>query len=150
MIKLYLMYLFVGSYLFVESDFIWRFTSDGEHAIAGLAIVASLLCSIAAGLSFFNIKATLVIGIISLIGVFPFGIYWLIFQYQNDYFTTLDVENIFVYAAVIIYFSCLIYTIVALISNKQHNLPIKKWLRLSLSAIALILFGLQVFLFFAK
>lgn len=81
------------------------------------------------------------IGLICLLCIFPFGSYWLVFRYTNEYFTEINTENILMYLATVLYFTSLFYTIKTLITSRKLNkITFKSSLRIFLVVIPLVLF----------
>ena len=74
-------------YMFFESFAMWVLSAfnGADTFITYLAIVSSVvLCSVASSLAIRNIKLALILGIAALIGVFPFGIHWLLYRYEFE------------------------------------------------------------------
>lgn len=154
MIKLYLLYLFLGLYIFFESLAVWLLSIFSKPTmITDIALIASFaLFVIVSILSLYRVKMAAMAGLICLLCVFPFGIHWLVFMYENEYFTAINTENTLVYIAIVLYIVSLFYTIKLIISPiKIDGIALKKYLRISLVAIPLVLFlSLMSLIFFDK
>ena len=146
MVKFYTLYLLIGGYFFFESFIVWAFSFGGADAITYMALLSSvMLCPIASGLILVNIRIAVIIGLIGLAGVFPFGIHWLLYCYKSDYFYTIDLQNSIICIAVVLYVVSLIYTIKALINYKLLQTgSFKKTTKLFLASISVTLLLLEV------
>ena len=124
MIKLYVFYFVFGFYIFFESYYIWVFRAfnDGNAVITYLALVSSaVLFSIASGLLIYRPKTGLLTGIATLIGVFPFGIRWLIYRYTMESPIIRGTENQIILLATALYVMGLFYSLKRIIAYKYSN-----------------------------
>ncbi|TWI97176.1 hypothetical protein JN11_03636 [Mucilaginibacter frigoritolerans] len=121
MIKLYVFYFVFGFYMLFESYAIWVFRAfnDGDAVITYMALISSaILFSIASGLLIYHPKNGLLVGIVTLIGVFPFGIRWLIYRYTVEGPIIRGTENQIILLATAMYAIGLFYSIKRLITYK--------------------------------
>src|SRR6266705_989281 len=76
MIKLYVLYFLIGVYVFFYQILVWIFSSGS--IIAFLAHYSSMILFVfVSGLSLFRIKLASLIGLVCLMGLAPFAIYWI-------------------------------------------------------------------------
>jgi len=152
MIKLYILYFIFGFYMLFESFSIWVLSAfnGGDTFITYLAMASStVLCSIASSLSIRNIKSSVILGIAGLIGVFPFGIHWLIYRYEFESPLTSGTENQIILFATAIYIISVFYSTKYMINHKRVNLIIlKRPLRLFLTYLPPVLAVIFILLVF--
>ncbi len=151
MIKLYILYFIFGFYMFFESFSIWTVSFFGVSIITYLALISSvLLLSIASVLSLYHFRLAIIIGLASLIGVFPFGIYWLIYRYTVEGPILEGTLNQIVLLATILYVVELFYSIKYIIYYKQpaNVIILKRPLKLFLTFLpTFLLLTLIIFYF---
>jgi hypothetical protein len=107
-----------------ESYFIWVFRAfnDGNAVITYMALISSaILFSIASGLLLYRPKKGLLVGIVALIGVFPFGIRWLIYRCTMEAPIIRGTENQIVLLATAFYAIGLFYSIKRIIAYKYSD-----------------------------
>ena|SRR6201986_2728607 len=148
MIKLYLLYLIFGFYIFFESLLIWQlsiFFYTG--VITYVALVGSVaLFTIAAPLSLYRIRMASAIGLICLLGIFPFGIHWLLYRIINEAPIILGTYNQIILLATVLFIIALFYTVKYLVQyNKLLSItPLKKWIKLFMVFIPIALLLLMI------
>jgi len=138
MIKLYVFYLVFGLYMFFETLIVWQFRdiNGGDTWITYLSMLSSgVLLSIATGLLLYKPQGGLLLGLIALIGVFPFGIHWLNYRYTMEAPIISGGFNQIVLLATALYVLGLLYSIKRMIRYKQSNndVIVKKSLKLFLT-----------------
>lgn len=138
MIKLYVFYLILGLYMLSQSIFIWYFRAfnDGDAMITYVALISSsVLLSVASGLLMYRPKSALIVGIIALLGVLPFGIRWLIYRYTIEAPIIRGNQNQIILVATILYAVGLFYSLKRIINYKYCNnvVVLKKPLKLFLT-----------------
>ena len=147
MIKLYILYFIFGFYMLFESYSIWVFSvfNGGGTFITYLAMVSSaILFSTASALSLHRIKIAAILGIVALIGVFPFGIHWLLYRYEYESPLINGTENQITLLATIFYIISVFYSIKYIVYYKSVSviilkLPLKIFLTCLPPALLLIL-----------
>jgi hypothetical protein len=152
MIKLYVFYLIFGLYMLFNSYLIWSASlifsfsgGGGVSAITRIAFFSSvILFVICSGLSLYRIRFAVIIGIVALIAIFPFGIHWLIYRIQMEAPIIKGTFNQIALLATVLYVIGLLYSIFLLINNKRHSAvpKLNKRLRVCMTI-------LPVFLLFA-
>jgi len=124
MIKLYIFYVVFGLYMLWQSVFIWYFRAfnDGNAVITYMALISSAaLLSVASGLLMYRSKSGLLVGIFALIGVFPFGIRWLIYRYTMEAPIIRGTQNQIILVATTLYAIGLFYSLNRIINYKYSN-----------------------------
>ena len=124
MIKLYVFYLVFGFFMLFESYFIWvfRYFNGGNAAVTYVALISSaVLFSIVPGLLIYRPKKGLLVGIVTLIGVFPFGIKWLIYRYTMEGPIIHGTQNQIVLLATALYAIGLFYSLKRIIAYKYSD-----------------------------
>jgi len=124
MIKLYIFYVVFGLYMLWQSVFIWYFRAfnDGNAVITYMALISSAaLLSVASGLLMYRSKSGLLVGIFALIGVFPFGIRWLIYRYTMEAPIIRGTQNQIILVATALYAIGLFYSLNRIINYKYSN-----------------------------
>jgi len=124
MIKLYIFYFIFGFYMLFESFFIWtfRYFNDGNAPITYMALVSSaILFFIVPGLLIYRPKKGLFVGIVALIGVFPFGIRWLIYRCTFERPILYGTQNQIMLLATALYAIGLFYSIKRIIAYKHPD-----------------------------
>src|ERR1700761_4700485 len=114
MIKLYILYFVFGFYMLLESYSIWVFSAfnGGSTFITYLAMGSSaILFSTASVFSLHHIKLAAILGIVALIGVFPFGIHWLLYRYEFESPLIYGIENQIILLATAFYIISVFYSI---------------------------------------
>ncbi|MGZ3756903.1 MAG: hypothetical protein ACXVAY_21930 [Mucilaginibacter sp.] len=110
MIKLYILYCVLGSYLLIESITVRLFGEDS--IITYLALIsAGILYLVATGLSLYSVKIASIVELIALIGVFPFGIHWLLYRITMEGPITKGAFNHIVLLICILYFAGVFYSV---------------------------------------
>ena len=125
MIKLYILYLILGFYMLFESFSIWVFSAfnSGGTLITYLAMISSaILFSAASAFSLHRIKLAAILGIAALIGVFPFGVHWLLYRYKFESPLTNGIENQIALLATAFYIIVVFYSIKYIASYKTDSL----------------------------
>jgi len=150
MIKLYVLYLFIGGYVFCLQLLEWIFFSH-QGFIVNLTFYSSvILFSIASALSAFKVKAASIIGLLCLIGVAPFAIYWI---FITDYTFVADQGMVFhmiMYCAIVLYFMAAFYSLKNIVNYKQpiDSKPIKKSVKLFMSLAPIITLSILLVLLY--
>ena len=150
MIKLYVFYFAFGFYMLFESYYIWVFRAfnDGNAVITYMTLTSSaILFSIASGLLISRPKNGLLLGIVTLIGLFPFGIRWLIYRYTMEAPIIRGTQNQIILLATALYAIGLFYSLKTVIAYKHSDNVVitKRPLKLFLTFFpALLLFILIV------
>jgi len=124
MIKLYVFYLIFGLYMLWQSVFIWYFRAfnDGNAVITYMALISSAaLLSVASGLLIYRPKSALLVGLVALVGVFPFGIRWLIYRYTMEAPIIRGTQNQIILVATALYAIGLFYSLKRIITYKYSN-----------------------------
>jgi len=124
MIKLYIFYVVFGLYMLWQSVFIWYFRAfnDGNAVITYMALISSAaLLSVASGLLMYRSKSGLLVGIFALIGVFPFGIRWLIYRYTMEAPIIRGTQNQIILVSTALYAIGLFYSLNRIINYKYSN-----------------------------
>jgi hypothetical protein len=124
MIKLYVFYFVFGFYMLFTSYAIWIFSffNDENAVITYMALISSaVLFSVASGLLIYRPKNGLLVGIVALIGVFPFGIKWLVFRYTMEGPIQRGAENQIILLATALYAIGLFYNLKRLITHKYSD-----------------------------
>ena len=153
--KLYVFYFVFGFYMLFNSYTIWFFSAmfsdfkgGGVNIITYAALFSSMiLFSVCPGLSLYRIKLALIIGLVSLIAVFPFGIYWLIYRVQMEAPIIKGTFNHIALLATLFYVTGLLYSIFFLINNKRYlAVPkLNKVLRVCMAILpVLLLVGFKI------
>jgi hypothetical protein len=107
-----------------ESSFIWFFRdfNDGNTVITYSALASSaVLFSIAPGLLIYRPKKGLLVGLVALIGVFPFGIRWLIYIYTMEGPIIRGTHNQIILLATALYAIALFSSIKRIIAYKYPD-----------------------------
>ena len=107
-----------------QSVFIWYFRAfnDGNAVITYMALISSAaLLSVASGLLMYRSKSGLLVGIFALIGVFPFGIRWLIYRYTMEAPIIRGTQNQIILVATALYAIGLFYSLNRIINYKYSN-----------------------------
>jgi hypothetical protein len=138
MIKLYVFYFVFGFYMLFESYNIWVFRAfnDGNAVITYMALISSVvLFFIASGLLIYRPKSGLLVGIVTLIGVFPFGVRWLIYRYTMEGPIIRGTQNQIILLATALYAMGLFYSIKRITPYKYFDdvVIMKKPLKLFLT-----------------
>ena len=110
-----------------ESYSIWVFFifSGGGTFITYLAMISSaILFSTASAFSLHRIKLAAMLGIAALIGVFPFGIHWLLYRYEFESPLINGTENQIALLATAIYLLTVFYSIKYIINYSADSLII--------------------------
>jgi hypothetical protein len=130
-----------------ESWGIWVFSAfnGGGTFITYLAMVSSaILFSTASAFSLHRIKIAAILGIAALIGVFPFGIHWLLYRYEFEAPLIHGTENQIALLATAIYIIGVFYSIKYTVKYKTVSvislrMPFKIFLTCLPPALLLIL-----------
>jgi hypothetical protein len=130
-----------------ESWGIWVFSAfnGGATFITYLAMVSSaILFSTASAFSLHHIKIAAILGITALIGVFPFGIHWLLYRYEFESPLIHGAENQIALFATVIYTIGVFYSIKYTVKYKTVSaislrMPFKIFLTCLPPALLLIL-----------
>jgi len=153
MIKLYVFYFVFGFYMLFESYFIlvFRVFNDGNAVITYMALISSaILFSIASGLLIYRPKNGLLLGIVTLIGLFPFGIRWLIYRYTMEAPIIRGTQNQIILLATALYAIGLFYSLKKVIAYKRYDnvvimkRPLKLFLTFFPGSLLLILIVLTL------
>lgn len=129
MIKLYVLYFVFGFYMQFESFSIWIFSAfnGGDTFITYMAMISSaVLFSTASVLSLHRIKLAAILGIAALIGVFPFGIHWLLYRYEFESPMINGIENQIVLLATVLYIISVFYSVKYIVNYKHVRMIILK------------------------
>lgn len=124
MLKLYIFYLVFGFYMLFESYSIWVFRdfNDGGSSITYLALISSAVSfTIIPGLIIYRPKKGLLVGIATLMGVFPFGIKWLVYRCTVEGPIIFGTANQIVLLATASYATGLLYSIKRIIAGKYSD-----------------------------
>jgi len=152
MIKLYILYSIFGFYMFFDSVAMWTLSAfnGADTFVTYLAIVSSMVfCSIASSISIRNIKLAVILGIVCLIGVFPFGIHWLIYRYEFELPLTSGTENQIILFATAIYIISVFYSAKYMINYKRVSvIVLKRPLKLFLTYLPTFLLVILIILGF--
>lgn len=156
MIKLYVFYFIFGLYMLFNSYGIWIFSEIslgfGGRGVDIITVVSffssAILFVICSGLSLYRIRIAVIVGIIALIAVFPFGIHWLIYRIQMEAPIIKGTFNQIALSATLLYVMGLSYSIFLLInSKKQLTIPkLKKPLKVFMTALPVFLLVIFVIL----
>jgi hypothetical protein len=149
MIKLYVLYLILGVYLFFESFCIWIFSLNGVSIITYLALASSIvLFSFATGLSLYKAKAASIIALLCMIGILPFAIHWIYYLTYNEdwspyYKTTISLAGV-------LYVLAFFYSLKTLvtINRLDRSFKLKYWVKLLMAAVPIVLLILALTLMF--
>lgn len=136
MIKLYVLYFIFGLYMLFQSFTIWVFSafSGGATFITYLAMISSaVLFSTASVLSLHRIKLAAIFGIAGLIGVFPFGVHWLLYRYEFESPLINGAENQIALLATAVFIISIFLSIKYIITHKHVSTitfrkPLKRFL----------------------
>jgi hypothetical protein len=152
MIKLYILYLVFGFYMLFNSLFIWMFSFYGVTVITYLSLICSaILSALISGLSLYHNKTASIAGLICLVGITPFGIHWLIYNFTDGGPITVGTEHQIMLPATVWYLVALVYSIINIYNYKKLHIitPIKKPVKLVMLFIPIVLLlwliGLIVF-----
>lgn len=152
MIKLYILYFIFGFYMLFQSVFIWTFSAfnGGDTFITYLALISSaILFAVASALSLHHIKSATILGLVALIGVFPFGIHWLLYRCEFESPLINGTENQIALLATAFYVLGVFYSIKYVVSYKHIGLIILRLpLKLFLEYLPPILLLIFIILFF--
>lgn len=154
MIKLYIFYFIFGLYMLFNSYAIWIFSEislgfggKGVDIITVVSFFSSaILFVICSALSLYRIRLAIIVGILALIAVFPFGIHWLIYRIQMEAPIIKGTFNQIALLATLLYAVGLLYSIFLLINNKRHVAVPKLNKRLRLYMTLLPVFLLIAFM----
>lgn len=152
MIKLYILYFIFGFYMLLESFSIWIFSdfSGGATSITYLAMISSaILFSIASALSLHYIKWAAILGIGALVGVFPFGIHWLLYRYEYESPIIKGTENQLALLAIVVYLISVFFSI-KYIATYRHVaiISLRRSVKLFLTCLPPILLLIFIILYF--
>jgi hypothetical protein len=115
-----------------------------------MALIASAsLLSAASGLLMYRPKSALILGFVALLGVFPFGIRWLIYRYTMDAPIISGTQNQIILVATALYAVGLFYSLKRIINYKycKNDVVLKRPLKLFFAFFpTALLFTLIIFL----
>jgi len=113
-----------------ESYFIWYFRgfNDGNSVITYMSLLSSmLLFVVVTGLLIYYPRIGLIIGLIALAGVFPFGIRWLMYRCTMEGPIIHGAQNQIVLLATVLFVIGLSYSLKRIITyNSSNNVIILK------------------------
>lgn len=140
MLKLYVLYFSLGIYVFYYQLLVWAFSSG--DIITYLAHYSSILLFVFASvLSLFRIKLASLIGLVCLMGLAPFAIYWIF----NPTYTFVEDQGLLFHLvlgiAIILYVIAIFYSIRVLINYKKPITAtnLKKPIKILLAVVPIVL-----------
>jgi len=150
MLKLYVLYFLIGVYVFFYQILVWIFSSGS--IITFLAHYSSIILFVfASGLSLFRIKLASLIGLVCLMGLAPFAIYWIF----NPTYTFVEDQGLAFHLilgiAIVLYVSAIFYSTKVLINYKKPiaSTNLKKPVKILLAVVPIVLLllyiGLEIF-----
>lgn len=138
MIKLYVLYLVFGLYMFFESELIRAVSFWTVSSITYVALISSgILSVIASTLALYRLRSASIVGLICLIGVSPFGIHWLWYNCTDGGPITEGTNHKIMLLATVWYIITMFYTCLIVVKgNATKTKPVKKSLKMSFTAIS--------------
>jgi apolipoprotein N-acyltransferase len=148
MIKLYVLYILLGVYVFCCQSLVWDFFPRDLMSCSTHYSSLSLF-SIVPLLLLFRPKIASIVGLLCLIGVAPFAIFWI---FNSKYTFVSDqgwIFHLIMYFAIILYFIAigLSLNIVMNYKKSQHKISLTKPLKITLVSLplALLLFVIVIY-----
>jgi|GEM_PF-1925450 len=146
MIKLYIIYFALGAYVFWESFATWVLApfNDCNDVFTWMAVISSgLMFLVIPAFLQYKEKTAVIAGLVCLVGILPFAIYWLTYTYKYEGFMR-NTQNKIILSAAVFYAVAAIFTVKYLLVP-YPPVRLKKHVKLILSLLPAILFVAALF-----